>query len=83
MLEPIGIEADDIRSSIIAAMIGNAHRDKKKKSQPFTVDEVRPVWDKKDSERHTGPTKHHSTRAQYGFMKRFAASWNRRFGRAE
>ncbi len=78
-LEPIGIEADDVRTGMIVSTIANTHRDKKKKSRPWTSEEMRPVWDEEDSKLHTGPEKHVTQAAQFGFMKRFASMWNRRF----
>lgn len=45
-VEPFGEERADLRSGIIASVIANAHRDRKKRAQPYTPADFMPRFDK-------------------------------------
>jgi len=42
-LEPFGEERADVRAGIIAAVIANANRDRKKRPEPFTPADFMPL----------------------------------------
>lgn len=51
-LEPFGPKRDDMRSAIIASILANVYRDKKRKPSPFTVEDFMPDFDEEYMEEY-------------------------------
>jgi hypothetical protein len=42
-IEPFGFDADNHRAGVIAQLVGEIHRNRKKQPKPFTIDDFYPM----------------------------------------
>jgi hypothetical protein len=68
-IEPFGEDAADLRAGIIASVIANANRDRKKRAQPFTPLDFMPFAERSQTELSSAkPVDAHALSAQIKAM---------------